>query len=206
MFFWNPFAFSMIQQMLAIWSLIPLPFLNSAWTSGSSRFACCEASLAGLRALQRYASSCTLKAPSVGGLPWSSPPGQASSFCSASLLEPLETVLRPEVDRGTHSQEGGSKARVEINEKKMGTDEMSRQKSISFWYYCQDQGRMPGASLDPQPHWHKRQRVLNSGGELVEKYRSTLGYSWVSKGFSVTRPPVFANCHPQVLKIDCYPS
>ena len=38
MFFWNSLAFSMIQQMLAIWSLVPLPFLNSAWTSGSSRF------------------------------------------------------------------------------------------------------------------------------------------------------------------------
>ena len=31
-------CFSMIQQMLAIWSLVPLPFLNPAWTSGSSRF------------------------------------------------------------------------------------------------------------------------------------------------------------------------
>ena len=31
-------AFSMIQQMLTIWSLVPLPFLNPAWTSGSSRF------------------------------------------------------------------------------------------------------------------------------------------------------------------------
>ena len=28
----------MIQQMLAIWSLVHLPFLNPAWTSGSSRF------------------------------------------------------------------------------------------------------------------------------------------------------------------------
>ena len=28
----------MIQKMLAIWSLLPLPFLNPAWTSGSSRF------------------------------------------------------------------------------------------------------------------------------------------------------------------------
>ena len=26
MFFWNSLAFSMIQQMLAIWSLVPLPF------------------------------------------------------------------------------------------------------------------------------------------------------------------------------------
>ena len=30
-------SFSMIQQMLAIWSLVPLPFLKPAWTSGSSR-------------------------------------------------------------------------------------------------------------------------------------------------------------------------
>ena len=28
----------MIQQMLAIWSLVPLPFLNRAWTSESSQF------------------------------------------------------------------------------------------------------------------------------------------------------------------------
>ena len=33
MLFWNSLAFSMIQQMLAIWSLVPLPFLNPAWTS-----------------------------------------------------------------------------------------------------------------------------------------------------------------------------
>ena len=38
MFFWNSLAFLMIQQMLAGWSLVPLPFLKSAWTSGSSRF------------------------------------------------------------------------------------------------------------------------------------------------------------------------
>ena len=28
----------MIQQILAIWSLVPLPFLNPAWTSGISKF------------------------------------------------------------------------------------------------------------------------------------------------------------------------
>ena len=33
MFFWNTLVSSMIQQMLAIWSLVPLPFLNPAWTS-----------------------------------------------------------------------------------------------------------------------------------------------------------------------------
>ena len=32
----NSLAFSMIQWMLAIWSLVPLPFLNPAWASGSS--------------------------------------------------------------------------------------------------------------------------------------------------------------------------
>ena len=37
-FFWNFLAFAMIQLMLAIWSLIPLPFLNLALISGSSQF------------------------------------------------------------------------------------------------------------------------------------------------------------------------
>ena len=31
-------CFFMIQGMLAIWSLVPLPFLNPAWTFGSSPF------------------------------------------------------------------------------------------------------------------------------------------------------------------------
>ena len=39
--FWNLLAFSMIQRMLAIWSLVPLPFLKPAWTSGSSWFTYC---------------------------------------------------------------------------------------------------------------------------------------------------------------------
>ena len=34
------FAFSMIQSMLAIWSLVPLPFLNPACTSGRSQCCC----------------------------------------------------------------------------------------------------------------------------------------------------------------------
>ena len=32
MFFWNSLAFLMIQWMLAIWPLVPLPFLKPAWT------------------------------------------------------------------------------------------------------------------------------------------------------------------------------
>ena len=39
--FLEPLGFSMIQQMLAIWSLVPLPFLKPAWTSGSSWFTYC---------------------------------------------------------------------------------------------------------------------------------------------------------------------
>ena len=39
--FWNSLAFLMIQWMLAIWFLVPLPFLNPAWTSGSSWFTYC---------------------------------------------------------------------------------------------------------------------------------------------------------------------
>ena len=39
--FLNCLVFSMIQWVLAIWSLIPLPSLNPAWTSGSSRFTYC---------------------------------------------------------------------------------------------------------------------------------------------------------------------
>ena len=38
MFFWNSLAFLMIQRMLTIWFLVPLPFLKPAGTSGSSRF------------------------------------------------------------------------------------------------------------------------------------------------------------------------
>ena len=40
-FFWNSLAFSMIQQMLAIWSLVSLPFLSPSWTSESSQFMYC---------------------------------------------------------------------------------------------------------------------------------------------------------------------
>ena len=36
MFFWNSLASSMIQMMLAIWSLVPLPFVHPACTPGNS--------------------------------------------------------------------------------------------------------------------------------------------------------------------------
>ena len=40
-FFWKSFAFSMIQQILAIWFLVLLPFLNPACTDGSPLFTYC---------------------------------------------------------------------------------------------------------------------------------------------------------------------
>ena len=54
--FWNSLALSMIQQMLAIWSLVTLPFLNPAWTCGSSRFTYCW-SLPGLENFEHYLTS-----------------------------------------------------------------------------------------------------------------------------------------------------
>ena len=39
--FWTSLTFLMIQWMLAIWCLVPLPFLKSAWISGCSRFMYC---------------------------------------------------------------------------------------------------------------------------------------------------------------------
>ena len=47
-------AFSMIQRMLVIWSLVPLPFLNPPWTSGSSCFTYCWAWLGELWASLCY--------------------------------------------------------------------------------------------------------------------------------------------------------
>ena len=39
--FWNSLAFSVIQFMLAIWSSVPLPFLNPVCTSASFQFMYC---------------------------------------------------------------------------------------------------------------------------------------------------------------------
>ena len=41
MFLWNFLVFSVIQWMVVIWSLVSLPFLKPAWTSGSSWFTYC---------------------------------------------------------------------------------------------------------------------------------------------------------------------
>ena len=61
MFFWNSLAFSMIQRMLAIWSLVPLPFLKPAWTSGSSRFTYCWSLVWRILCITLLACACLIK-------------------------------------------------------------------------------------------------------------------------------------------------
>ena len=74
----------MIQRMLAIWSLVPLPFLNPAWTSGSSRFTYCwslawrilSITLLACAAAAKSLQSCpTLCDPIDGSPPGSPVPG-----------------------------------------------------------------------------------------------------------------------------------
>ena len=85
-------AFSMIQWILAIWSLVPLPFLNPAWTYGSSRFVYCW-SLA-WRILSITLLACGSESRSVSNSLWPpglySPwnfPGQNIGVGSLSLLQ-----------------------------------------------------------------------------------------------------------------------
>ena len=107
MVFWN-FLFSMIQWMLGIWSLVPLPFLKPAWTSGSSRFTYCW-SLA-WRSFEHYFASvwdecnCTVvwaffgNAGDTGSIPGSGrSPGDGIDYplqySLASLVAQLATKL-----------------------------------------------------------------------------------------------------------------
>ena len=82
MFFWNSLHFLMIQQMLAIWSLVPLPFLKPAWTSGSSRFTYCWSLawriliitlLACAAAAAKSPQSCLTLCDPIDGIPPGSP-------------------------------------------------------------------------------------------------------------------------------------
>ena len=63
MFFWNSVAFSLIQWMFAIWSLVSLPFLNPAWTSGSFQYTYC-------RSLTWRILSITLPACEMSAIVW----------------------------------------------------------------------------------------------------------------------------------------
>ena len=63
MFFWNSLAFSVFQWMLAIWSLVSLPFLNPTGTSRSSQFMYCWS-------LAWRILSITLLACQMSAIPW----------------------------------------------------------------------------------------------------------------------------------------
>ena len=73
----------MIQWMLAIWSLVPLPFLKLAWTSGSSRFTYCWSLAWRILTITFLASAAAAAAKSLQSCPTlcnpidSSPPGSA---------------------------------------------------------------------------------------------------------------------------------
>ena len=56
MFFWNSLAFAKIQQMLTTWYLVSLPFLNPAWTFGSSQFTYCWSLAWGILSITLLAS------------------------------------------------------------------------------------------------------------------------------------------------------
>ena len=81
-FFWNSLSYSMIQQILVIWSLVPLPFLNIACLSGCSQFKYCQSLswrilsitlLAWAAAAAKSLQSCLTLCDSTDG----SPPGSA---------------------------------------------------------------------------------------------------------------------------------
>ena len=65
-------SFSMIQWILAIWSLVPLLFLNPACTSGSSWFMYCWSMAWGILSITSLACemSTSVCGLSILGLPW----------------------------------------------------------------------------------------------------------------------------------------
>ena len=80
MFFWNSLAFLMTQQMLGIWSLVPLPFLIPAWTPGPRRkeqwphkrlcWTCLWVSRVSSRGMGQWWPAAWLGALSVAGHAW----------------------------------------------------------------------------------------------------------------------------------------
>ena len=84
-------SFSMTRRMLAIWSLVPLPFLKPAWTSGSSRFTYCWSVSNSVRPHRRQ--------PTRLPRPWDSPGKNTGVGCHLvcaiifSLMEMLDSTV-----------------------------------------------------------------------------------------------------------------
>ena len=75
----------MIQRMLAIWSLVLLPFLNPGWIVGSSWFAYCCVSFKFSSVAQSYLTLCD---------PWTAARQASLSITSSwSLLKPMSIEL-----------------------------------------------------------------------------------------------------------------
>ena len=89
MFFWNSFAFSMIQWMLVTWSLVPLPFLNPVWTSGSSQFTYCWSLAWRILSITLLACDSTL----AWKIPWTEEPGRLQSMGSLGVGHDWATSL-----------------------------------------------------------------------------------------------------------------
>ena len=91
MFFWNSLTFSMSQWMLAIWSLVPLPFLNPTWTSGCSFHSLAKVFL--LFSINTpFEIKCSLLPLAYEVLPDCAPassPATLSSLCSVMLVSLL---------------------------------------------------------------------------------------------------------------------
>ena len=86
----------MIQWMMAVWSLVPLPFLKPAWTSGSSQFMYCwslawrilSITLLACAAAAKLLQSCPTLCDPIG----SSPPGSpVPGILQARTLEWVAT-------------------------------------------------------------------------------------------------------------------
>ena len=86
--FWNCLAFTMTQWMLAIWFLVPLPFPNSAWTSGSSQFMC-------YWSLAWRILSITLLAGEINAIVWQSEHSLALTFFGTGMKNWPFPVLWP---------------------------------------------------------------------------------------------------------------
>ena len=97
MFLWNSLAFSMIQQKLVIWSLVPLPFLSPVWTPGNFQFIYCW-SLA-WRILNITLLACEEKAMATHSstlaweIPWTEEPGRLQSTGLRRVGHNLATSL-----------------------------------------------------------------------------------------------------------------
>ena len=89
-FFWNSLAFSMIQWMLTISSLVSLPFLKPDWTSGSSQFMYCWSLTSYLQEIYNFAEKTDI---------WTFPVLRTKRFrgptlCVLSYLFPMLSTIR----------------------------------------------------------------------------------------------------------------